>query len=94
MYPGALRSGISNESTKNVVYTDADIDEILVHLNASTRKPPASIDWQQRQLNLEIARLIAGAGLDTITLACPSDLGDTVELTLVDGIWKRARDHA
>jgi hypothetical protein len=77
----------------NVAYSDADIDELLAELNSSLaghRRPTALISTP----NQEVAHLIAGAGMSAVRLACPAEQGDSIELTLVDGAWKRARDHA
>ena len=91
--PVEYAQGITIDSVKNVVYTEADIDEILVELNASVsgRKAAALISSKP---NLDIAHLIAGADMTSVRLACPSSRGESIELTLVDGAWKRARDHA
>lgn len=89
---GYTRS-ISIDSVKNVVYTDADIDEILAELNASVsgRNDAALISSKP---NLDIALLIAGAGMTSVRLACPTEHGESIGLTLVDGARKRACDHA
>lgn len=78
---------------QNVAYSDADIDEILAELNASAagqRRPTALSSTS----NQEIAHLIGGAGMTSVRLACPTEHGESIELTLVDGARKRARDHA
>lgn len=70
------------------MYTDADIDEILAELNASSAGSVSLLEPASRA-NREIARILAGSGLTSIRLACPTEHGETVELTLVDGVWKR-----
>ena len=88
---GYARS-ISIDSVKNVVYTDADIDEILAELNASVRGRTHSALISSKP-NLDIAHLIAGAGMTSVRLACRAEHGGSIELTLVDGPGKRARNQ-
>lgn len=82
---------IDTDLDESVVYTEADIDEILGHLNASVAGSLSLIDRASRS-NLEIARLIGGSGLTSIRLACPTRRGESVELIRHQGVWQLA-DH-
>ncbi|WP_026372809.1 hypothetical protein [Agrococcus lahaulensis] len=84
---------ITIESVKNVASTGADTDEILAELNASPagHRRSAALSSPSHQ---EIALPIAGAGMNRMHLADATEHGESIELTLVDGAWKRARDHA
>jgi hypothetical protein len=72
-----------------VAFTDVDIEELLGELNRTNRRRRGLADWAERS-NLEVARLIEGADLSYVRLACPDETGADVVLMLLDSVWSRA----